>query len=152
MALDNGYDLDALDTAAGSEAGTQVDLRHPATGAPIGMWVRILGPDSATAIGFAQQNQRRRREQFAQERRSPAARTAEELDDDDLEWLVAVSRDWYLVLGGEAIAFSQVRAREIYRRFRWIRNQLEGVAVERGNFLPTSSAAVSSPSPSTSFA
>jgi len=144
----NGYDLAELDTRAGSSAGAQIDLRHPGTDQPLGMWVRIMGPDADETQKIARDINRRRREVLAKDRRTE--RSSEEHVADDIEFLVAVSIAWLLVLDGAEVEFSKARAREVYERFPWIRRQLNLEAYNFANFLPRRSVAASSSSPAES--
>jgi hypothetical protein len=132
----NGLDLAALDTRKGAEEGFQLELRHPASNEPLGVWIHLLGADSSAYQ--EQMREFRRRIAQALKRNMRASLTPEETDAESLEQLVCVTRSWSdnTTLDGAKLAFSPEAARKLYARFPWIVEQADRAVHERANFLP----------------
>jgi hypothetical protein len=127
-------DLATLDTRKGGEDGATLDLKHPATGQPIGATIALLGADSDAYNDKMLELQRRHMERV---RRNPKARRSpEELLEDAIELLVAVTTGYDLELDGQKLSFSAMNAQKLYTRFEWIREQADEFIRDRGNFLP----------------
>lgn len=132
-------DLAALDTGAGAEEGRELQVRHFKTGEPIGLTLQLLGTDSATYERAVRAQQRATQDRLVANRAKRI--TAEEVDDNALELLVALTRGWSpFDLDGKDYPYSAANARGLYRRFRWIREQADEFAGDRANFLPRSAA------------
>lgn len=133
-------DLEQLDTKSGAELGYEFELRHPETGAGLGMFITVLGADSDAYRGLERQHQRDFMQQFAKSRKF--TKTPEQGEADAIELLVAVTRAWRtgeaptLTLRGEALACTPAHARRVYREFPVIREQAQEAVSERANFLP----------------
>lgn len=139
--------LAELDSGRISEDGVEVELVHPVTGAKLGAFVTLLGPDAEVVRERARANILKRRAELAKEGREGL--TLRERDADRVELLVAATKAWRDVDLDGPLEFSPANAHVLYTRFRWIAEQLEEVLQSRGNFMPASSTG-SSPSPSTS--
>jgi len=132
----NGLDLAALDTKKGAEEGFQLELRHPKSGDPIGIWIRVLGADSDTYQELLRELERRHAEILKRNMR--ASLSAEERRAEALELLAAATRGWSdkMIVDGSMLGFSPDAARKLYARFPWIREQVDAGVHDRGNFLP----------------
>ena len=132
----NGIDLSALDTKKGAEEGFKLDLRHPKTNEPLGIWIHVLGADSETYHEQMREFRRRRTELLKRNMR--ATFSPEEAEAEGLDLLASVTRAWseHMMLDGEKLIFSTGAARKLYERFAWIREQVDASIHERGNFLP----------------
>lgn|SRR5690606_35597947 len=104
-----------------------VDIKHPATGAPIGLKITLL-PSSAEPVVAAQRrllNERLQRHTKA---------TAERLEQNGLALLEAAVSDWKwegdLTFKGEKPPFNAVNLRKVITELPWIREQLD---TELGN-------------------
>lgn len=133
-------DLSALDTAKGAEQGYELTLSHPKTGEPTPMKITVLGADSDAYREKLRDFQRRRADRMNKGRRLSV--TPEEIEAETLEMLVAVTTGWSgFTLDGAPLPFSGDNARTVYRRFSWIREQVDQAVGDRANFLPTSASA-----------
>lgn len=130
-------DLDALDPQKGADQGARLDLLHPATNAPTGAWLQLLGADSDAYRSLQRKLQRRRLAQLGKGRRITLA--PEELEAEALDLLVTATTGWGgLVSGGKDLPFSQDAARALYTRQHWIQEQAQEFIGDRANFLPKS--------------
>lgn len=130
-------DLNALDTKKGSDDGFELTLLHPQTGEALPAKVRILGVDSE-AYQRTQRNQNRRRlEKQARNRRYRT--TLEEVDAELMELVVAVTVGWSgMALDGKPFEYTAENAKVLYTRCPWAFDQVQAAVVDRGNFLPRS--------------
>lgn len=136
-----GFDSLALDT----DKPTKMTLNHPKTNSPLvdaqGQMAFILlyGMDSEAA-------QKAKKDATTRNlrRRNRSTLTADELEANNVEFLVALTAGWHLVNpAGEAVdhPFSAANARQLYAnpKMSWIREQVDEFVGDRGNFLNTSS-------------
>lgn len=132
-----GFELSDLDTARGAEQGYELTLSHPKTGEPTPMKITVLGADSDAYREKVREFQRRRADRMNKNRRLSV--TPDEIEAETLEMLVAVTTGWSgFTLDGAALPFSGDNVRAIYRRFSWIREQVDQTVGDRANFLPKS--------------
>lgn len=128
------FDLAALDTAKGAEEGYELQLTHPKTGEALPARIRVLGADSETFRDKQRELLRRRGERMNRTRR--LAVSPEEAEADSLELLVAATAGWSgLALDGAELPFSGDNVRLVYKRFGWIREQVDAAVSDRANFL-----------------
>jgi hypothetical protein len=130
-------DLAALDVARPAEEGRPLALKHPVTGAVLPGWVlRVRGYDAQTYQQVSDDHQRRRLERLSR-RQTP---TVEELNAEALELAASLVAGWEdrFDLDGAPLPYSGANAARLFRRFGWIRQQVEQFAGDRANFLPGS--------------
>lgn len=133
-------DLANLDTARRGSEGSWMELRHPATGEPLGeegkrSRLLLLGGDSPEARLFQQQ----RADQRLRDSQSRVL-SASDIEADDIEGLVALTRGLENIeVDGKQVSYSPEAMRLLYRRFIWLREQANRWIVNRANFLPASS-------------
>lgn len=129
--------LDEVDTKKSAEAGARLDLLHPATNAPTGGWLQLLGTDSDAYRAAQRTLQRRRLAQAAKSRKMKL--TPEELEAEAIELLVAATVGVGSIrAGAEEIVFSEQAVRALYTKYDWIREQADEFIGDRANFLTTS--------------
>lgn len=131
-------DLD-LNTLGVAAAGFELQLTHPRTGAPLEIFITVLGADSAAYKERLLEHQRRAMADFQKTRKF--ARTPEQLDADAIELLAAATQAWRnVVVDGKPLTCSEAAARTLYAdpRFPWIREQVDAAIGDRANFLPRS--------------
>ena len=142
-------DLASLDTGAAANSGTDVVLRHPTTGEDTDIIIRVLGRDSDTFRKIETQQQRKRLDKMAKTKKMSSV-SLEEVDEDAITLLAACTVGWTNVaLNGEELPFSVNNAAMIYKRFMWIREQVDMAIGDRANFM-TPGRTASSSSPGTS--
>lgn len=131
------FDLSAFDgLVEAQEAGVDVEILSP-DGKPLGpdgFRIRIAGIDSKRFRSI--------RREFINddiERQSTADLTPEEQDERQIRTLARCTLSWTTVkLGGEEIACTESNARMLYRRFPFIRDQVEMKAGRRSAFMTRS--------------
>lgn len=138
-------DLSNLDTTATAQAGAKMDVMHPATGTP------LLQGDTALSLTLAGQDSdlfRKADRKISNRRLATSASgqrvklTAEGIDADSLERLVACTISWHGIGwdGGDKECTPE-NVREAYKRLPWLREQAEAFIADRGNFLKASPSA-----------
>ncbi len=139
------FDLSSLDTVAVAETGAKMVVLHPATGVPLEtedgkpVFLVLAGEDSekCRSARRAVANKRLR----AQTAGLRAQITRDEIENDNLEVLVACTLDWGGVALGSAgadMTFNHDNARTLYKRLPWLREQAEAFVADRSNFLKPS--------------
>ena len=133
-------DLSVFDV---TEDGIEMQVRHPATGAPLwqdsesekAVTITFTGIDSPQFKKAARANTDRRiRSGFR------AKVTAEQMDEEGLEVLVKCTLSWDgMEVDGAVLPFSAANVRMIFTRFPWLRLQAEEFNADRQNFLKPSS-------------
>jgi acyl-CoA reductase-like NAD-dependent aldehyde dehydrogenase len=126
--------------AVATDRPARMTILHPVTGQPIrrtdsgeAAWIDILSADSKAARDHEREMQNRRL-------RSRARRvTAEEIEAEGIELLVALTKGWSLAtLEGEPldVPFTAEAARELYSSpdLAFIRRQVNEFAADLGNF------------------
>lgn len=119
---------------------TDVELVHPKTGEVLTnddgspMTITVHGPYSGhyKAVSHAQQNARLMK---AQRMGGKMSLTAEELESSALDLLVKCTAGWNITLDDEPEEFSQDKAREVYTKHPWVRDQIDGVFGDTRAFL-----------------
>jgi hypothetical protein len=119
---------------------TDVELVHPKTGEILTnddgtpMTITVYGPYSSTykAISHAQQNKRLMK---AQRMGGKMSLTAEELEASTMDLLVKCTAGWSITLDTEPEAFSEDKARDVYAKHPWVREQIDAVFGDTRAFL-----------------
>ena len=135
-------DLSSLDTVSASAEGACLELRNPVndavlrdekSGEPV--TITLVGTDSKDYMKITHEIQNRR----LGKRLGKGGRmktTAEEIEADALELLVASTKSWkHIVVDGAELSFSQANARMLFQRFPWIKEQVDEFIADRSNFL-----------------
>lgn len=126
---DTSLDLANLDTAALCERGAELELAHPGTGAPLGVFVTVAGVDSRTWRGAQNAVSEKRRS-----RRGPL--TGEEIRAGQAEILARCTLAWRgVTFEGAELPCTVENARMLYARLPWMADQLDAFASDRASFL-----------------
>lgn len=126
-------DLSRFDTKKAADEGFRLQLKDP-LGQPTDIVIVVKGADSEQFQAAKVEALRRQAEQ-------PKKRGVdyERIEAELIDLLVAVTVAWENVqLDGEALACTQDNARKLYRRFPWIREQVDAAIYDRANFIPGS--------------
>ncbi|MBY5917356.1 hypothetical protein HFO77_23470 [Rhizobium leguminosarum] len=134
-------DLSGLETLLQSqEEGIEVDILNE-QGKPLGLKIGIVGPDS-------DRMQKAMRDVTAEFAKAAAERGSLEAAPDDgdgrmVAILAKATTHWAPnpKIGGQVIPFSEENVRNLYSKFRIIREQVEVRAVRRSSFTKSSSPA-----------
>lgn len=132
-------DLSSLDTVAACDKGAKIELRHPVTNEPLGVFITVLGRDSQafrdhmrTAI-----NDRLRRESVAKRRgREPDLMTVEVGEAEAIDLLVVCTVGWEgVTYKGQPLEFSVPNAKTLYADLPWVRSQVDAAIGDLENFM-----------------
>jgi len=125
------------------DEGTDVEIVGLDGKTPLGLTIRVAGPDSERA--------QRAQEALADEMVA-AGNAATKLKARDatargIRYLAEITIDWApaVKLGGEELAYSAANAAKLYERFRFIREQVDRAAGDRGRFMTRSPRPLSPP-------
>jgi hypothetical protein len=150
-------DIAALDTSTASDKGAEIELTHPTTQEPIGLFVTVLGKHSQVFRDIIRERVNTRlREEALAERRGKRIKppTAEEVETKAVELLVACTTGWRSqlrdektgkliegtespnwTLGNEELPYSVANAIRVYTGILWIREQVDNAIGDLENFI-----------------
>jgi hypothetical protein len=148
-------DLASLDTGAGSDNGAEIELKHPTTRKPLGIFIGVLGKHGQTFRETVKERQNETiRKQALAERQGldPELTTAEQMEASATDLLVACTTGWRTVtrdakgvevssvptitFEGKPLEFSVANARLLYTRLLWIRTQVDEAIGNLELFIP----------------
>lgn len=132
-----GFDLSTLDTGTRrKEDGVPVELKHPATGQPLGITITVASYESerVKAVARAMGNKA-----LLQQKRNPRkADTVEAIEERTFEIACAAIVSWEgLELDGKPLPFTRENARTVLERYPEIAEQVDTVASDRAAFFTT---------------
>ncbi len=133
MSKTESIDLSAIEAAISrQDEGIDVPILGLDGKTPLGITIRVAGPDSARAIA-AQEAQT----DDLLERQDANKPTAKQLAERGIAYLARVTLDWSPVVkvDGEDRAYSVENAELLYRKFRFIREQVDRAAGNRARFM-----------------
>lgn len=139
-------DLASIDTVAACNQGVEVELRHPATNEPLGIFWTVLGRDSDTYNDYIRDkvNAMLRKKALAEKRgRDLEIRTLEDAEAENIETLIVCSTGWrtgdkqVICFGGQELEFNVANAKKILTERAWIRKQLDEAIGDLSNFMPS---------------
>lgn len=129
------FDLNNLDTGKAADQGAVLELIHPVENTKLDIRITLAGSDSAVY--------RKTQNRIANVRTSKISPqrpfiplTSEEQEENGLEVLAACTLAWEGVMVDGADVECNVRnAKMVYRRFPWIKEQVDAFVANRANFL-----------------
>ena len=125
------------------EAPARMIIKNPLTGEPLldsngnPAWIDIASSESKKGQAANRAAMNRRLKSRSRQL------SAEEIEQESLELLCALTVDWYLVgLNGERIeaAFTPTNVREAYEGAPWLQKQVDAFAGDLGNYRPEQNA------------
>lgn len=146
-------DLANLNTEVAGDKGAEIELVHPSTEAPLGIFITVLGKDSEVfrEHGKNRYNEDVRREAAASRRgKTVPPYTAEELEEKAIETLILCTVSWRtevkgegketvnkpcLFYKGEELAFNVPNCKKVYSENLWIRRQVDTAIGDLENFM-----------------
>lgn len=139
----NPLDLASLDTVAACNDGAEIELLHPTTRAPLGIYIRVYGKDSDAFRKHLRQsvNARLRKTALERKRGAPDIPTVEAGEEEAIAALAACTINWrtndqhFIVFAGEQLLCSSANAVKIYSRLPWIKEQIDEAIADLENFL-----------------
>jgi hypothetical protein len=137
-------DLESFATRSKAEEGAPMEVRNPVTQEPLlqddgqPVTITLAGSDSDRFQRVQRHNLNRRLKNSG--RRGNVTLTAEELDAEKIETLVACTISWSgIQRRGAPIDCTPDNARSVYKDFPWVREQADEFVNDRVNFLKASS-------------
>ena len=134
------FDLGSLDTIEACNKPAEIQIKHPVTGAPTGVFIRVLGKDSDTyrsiVRGMADETLKR------QAMNKPSDDSLEKLERKNIEALVAVTTGWRtdkdptVTLNGDKLDFNAANVRKVYSALLPVREQVTEAINNLENFMP----------------
>jgi UDP-N-acetyl-D-mannosaminuronic acid transferase (WecB/TagA/CpsF family) len=64
--------------------------------------------------------------------------TVQESEEAGIQMLAYATRDWDIVIAGETPECTREEAANLYRKYRWLREQVDLFCGARANFMPAS--------------
>jgi hypothetical protein len=134
-------DLATLDTVAACDAGAEIELRHPVTKAPLGIYISGKGKDSAAWRAEVHKSVN------ARIKRRGAVSTPEEAEVSNIMSLVAVTISWRsknddgktyrntITFEKKELDCTPENAKLLYTRLIWMRDQFDEGLADLANFL-----------------
>ena len=131
----------SLSHKAAAEAGFPVAVRHPKTNRPLGTTIVVCGADSDTHKKIIRKQLNRRME-LSSRNRNKLTMTAEELETESMDVVVACTKSWATgerpeleMNEGEWLPCTPDNARRVYEELPWLKEQIELEISDRNNFL-----------------
>ena len=142
-------DIGDIDTVKGSNEGFDVELYHPGTNADIGIIITVLGKDSDEFQKITRQQNKKRMDRMSKNgfrSGKVAPPSQDEIDSDNLDMLAGCTTGWKVIdddgvelgtmlLDGDEVPFSTENAKKVYKRFPWIKEQIDTAIGDRSNFI-----------------
>jgi hypothetical protein len=128
------FDLGSLNTSKGSDEGAEIELVHPVTGAPLGVFITVLGKHSEVFREAIRErtNANVRKRALAERRgKEPELPTAERMEADATELLILCTVSWRtgdkptITFEGRELEFNVPNAKLIYEQLIWLRTQVD---------------------------
>lgn len=133
------FDLSNLNTKKACDQGSEIELKHPSTNEPLGMFVTILGKDSQEFRDFTREktNIRLRKDAMSQKRgKDPEIRTVEGIETENIELLVTCTKGWRgIEKDGVELPFTVQNAIMLYKEYPWAYEQINENIGLIDNFL-----------------
>lgn len=138
------FDLGSIDTVAACNKGAEIELRHPATNEPLGIFWTVLGTDSDAFREYTKEslNDRIRKEALAKKRgRDVEVRTIEDSEQDTINLLTVCSTGWRsidkptIAFKGEELQFNVANVKRVLTELPWIRRQIDEAIGDLENFM-----------------
>lgn len=128
------FDLGMLDTKTKAETGAVCEIDHPVERTKLGIKITLAGADSDVYQNHLNAVANKRVKRMKPGQFVPP--TAEETTETSLALLAACTLSWEgMFLDGQEVPCNSENAIMIYRRFPWIREQVDAFIGDRANFL-----------------
>lgn len=148
MSKSDILDFDSVDTGQACERPFDLELTHPATNAPLGVFVSILGSESAAFKGEIRKeiNKERMKEfELRRSKKEADPKTIEQDEADSVRLAAKLVTGWRTVKDGksepviywkgEKLDFTPDNLNRWLAHFAWVRVQIVEAANQLGNFL-----------------
>jgi ubiquitin len=130
-----GFDLASLETARKKqEEGVTVAIKHPATGAELGITITIASYESERVKRVAREMANKA---LLEQKRNPKkGETVEAIEERAMNIAIAAILDWQgIEMDGKPFPFNRENARMLLEKFPFIGEQLDSAAGDRSLFF-----------------
>jgi hypothetical protein len=134
------FDLGSIDTIEACNKAAEIEIKHPVTGAPTGVFISVLGKDSdayrSIIRGMADESLKR------QAMNKSADTSLDKLESRNIEALVAVTTGWRtndeptVTVNGTKLDFTAANVRKVYTTLLPVREQVTEAINSLENFMP----------------
>lgn len=143
-------DLSCLDTVSASEAGAEIELRHPVTGAGLNVFITVLGSDARAVIDYKREkgDEYLRKMAVAKQRnKNDDIQTMTKLEASQIEFLTVCTIGWrwgarsgvfpFQKAGHpiEELAFNVQNVKRVYTELPAARQQIDEAIGDAANFI-----------------
>ena len=133
------FDLANLNTTSACDKAEEIELKHPVTNVPLGMFLSVIGKDSKEFREHTRRriNERLRRDAMATKRgKDPEVRTIESIEDENIELLVLCTKGWRgMIMNGDDLPFTRENLIKVFKEYTWIYDQANENIGALDNFL-----------------
>ena len=136
--LSAAFDLATLDIKSAAESAHEFELTHVVTGAPLGVFISVVGDDSQAVreLSIKSLHKMQRSKAKAEKVGKPFEFTLDEIEAANADSATARVVAWRnVVLNGETLEFSEDNARMVFTKYPWIGDQVVSESKELGNFV-----------------
>ena len=143
-----GFDFDDLDLERICDEPFEFELVHPETDTGLGVFLSVVGSDSATFQKYLRDEQNRERKKAFEAQRQKKGGEPTPIEDDEATLIRAVAAcitGWRTVIkgeskpviywGGKGIEFTPDNAVKWMTKFRWVRPQINQETGRLANFI-----------------
>lgn len=137
-----GFDLASIDTIEACNKPAEIEILHPVTQAPTGVFISVLGKDSDVYRSLIRELADARMKRQAQGKTDDP--TMDKIESTNIDGLVAVTTAWRtgdkptVTLGSEELEFTAANVRKVYERIIPVREQVAEAVNRLENFIPAS--------------
>lgn len=133
------FDAASLDTVEACNKPFEIEIKHPVTGAPTGLFISVVGKDSEAYRGRLRAMAN---EMIQKQSRGGVSKTrVDEIEQKSIDALVAATVAWrseddpeHIMLRGEALPCTPANARKLYAILP-IQEQVAEAVNDLGNFM-----------------
>jgi hypothetical protein len=132
------FDLSDLDVVAGSEEGAEIELTHPITKEPTGIFITVFGKESSAFRNTmnARYNEEANREALALKNNDASVVPIEKTIADNIDLLAKCTKGWRnMIFNKKPIEFSYDSAVMVYTKWPWMRPQVDAAIGDLANFI-----------------
>jgi len=147
--MTDALDFDTLDTGAACEKPTEFQLNHPTTKKPLGVFLSVVGPESAAFKNkIRRQINLDRKKAFEAQRKNNGAIEPSTIEEDEVETVNLIAelvKGWrtdkdgksepVIYWKGDKLPFSAENLHRWLTHFPWVRDQINEFTKDIGNFL-----------------
>lgn len=138
------FDLASIDTVAACNKGFEIELKHPVTQEPLGIFWTVLGSDSDVFRDYLREvtNEKIRKEAMAKKRgRDVEVDTVEVSEERAIELLTVCSVNWRstdkptITFKDAELEFNVPNVKKVLTGLPWIRKQIDEGIGDLENFM-----------------